>query len=173
MLRLTSPCRAVARAFYEDVPDAQLVSRSDLSGDIWQIPCDKEVNVTFKFGGVSFPIHPLDANIDLNATDSDGNHVCFGAVRPRLRWHRPCPLTVSCAPPVPADVVLKLDLRRHLRHGLPCVWFHFRFPVSLTLTPNPSPPPMQSATPTPTSTSATSSTARRTAPRTRTSSSSR
>ena len=72
--------RSVAEAFYKNVPDAQLVSRSDLSGNIWQLPCDKEINVTFKFGGVSFPINPLDTNIDLNATDSDGNHVCFGAV---------------------------------------------------------------------------------------------
>lgn len=71
---------AVAEAFYKDVPDAELVTRSELSGQVWQLPCDKEVNITFKFGGVRFPVHPLDANIDLNLTDSRGNHVCFGAV---------------------------------------------------------------------------------------------
>ena len=83
----------IAKAFYSDVPDAQLVTRSDLSGEVWQIPCDKEVNVTFKFGGISFPIHPLDTNLDLNATDDDGNRVCFGAVCPCLAvWASP-PLT--------------------------------------------------------------------------------
>ncbi|PIL22833.1 hypothetical protein GSI_15528 [Ganoderma sinense ZZ0214-1] len=73
---------SVAEAFYKDIPGSQLVSRSDLSGQIWQLPCDKEVNITFKFGGKSFPVHPLDANIDLNLTDSSGNHVCFGAFQP-------------------------------------------------------------------------------------------
>ncbi|TBU47411.1 acid protease [Dichomitus squalens] len=73
---------AVAEAFYKDIPGSQLVSRQEVSGNIWQLPCDKEVNVTFKFGGKSFPIHPLDANIDLNLTDSRGNHVCFGAFQP-------------------------------------------------------------------------------------------
>ncbi|RPD62708.1 acid protease [Lentinus tigrinus ALCF2SS1-7] len=73
---------AVAEALYKDVPDAQLVTRSELSGQVWQLPCDKEVNITFKFGGVSFPVHPLDSNIDLNLTDSSGNHVCFGAFQP-------------------------------------------------------------------------------------------
>ena len=77
---LTSLCSSVAEAFYKDIPGSQLVSRSELSGEVWQLPCDKEVNITFKFGGMSFPVHPLDANIDLNLTDSSGNHVCFGAV---------------------------------------------------------------------------------------------
>ncbi|KAI1794874.1 acid protease [Ganoderma leucocontextum] len=75
---------SVASAFYKDIPGAELVSRSELSGDVWQLPCDKEVNVTFKFGGSSFPIHPLDTNIDLNLTDSNGNHVCFGAFQPMV-----------------------------------------------------------------------------------------
>ncbi|KAI0647783.1 acid protease [Trametes meyenii] len=72
----------VAEAFYKDVPGASLVSRSDLNGQIWQLPCDKEVNVTFKFSGVKYPIHPLDTNLDLNLTDSSGNRVCVGAFQP-------------------------------------------------------------------------------------------
>ncbi|KAI0632396.1 acid protease [Trametes polyzona] len=72
----------VAEAFYKDVPGAKLVNVPTLNGQIWQLPCNKEVNVTFKFSGVSFPIHPLDTNIDLNTTDSRGRHVCFGAFQP-------------------------------------------------------------------------------------------
>ncbi|CDO76501.1 hypothetical protein BN946_scf184622.g9 [Trametes cinnabarina] len=73
---------AVAEAFYSKVPGASLVNRPDLDGQIWQIPCDKEVNVTFKFGGAEYPIHPLDTNLDMNLTDAWGRHVCIGAFQP-------------------------------------------------------------------------------------------
>ncbi|EIW59384.1 acid protease [Trametes versicolor FP-101664 SS1] len=72
----------VAEAFYANVPGAQLVNVASLDGQIWQLPCDKEVNVTFKFAGVSYPMHPLDTNIDLNMTDGKGNPICFGAFQP-------------------------------------------------------------------------------------------
>ncbi|KAI0328918.1 acid protease [Cubamyces sp. BRFM 1775] len=72
----------VAEAFYKNVPGASLVNRPDLNGDIWELPCDKEVNITFKFGGDSFHIHPLDTNLDLNLTNSQGQHVCVGAFQP-------------------------------------------------------------------------------------------
>ncbi|KAI0755224.1 acid protease [Daedaleopsis nitida] len=72
----------VAEAFYKDVPGAKLVNLQAVSGEIWQLPCDKEINVTFKFGAISFPVHPLDTSIDLNLTDSSGHHVCFGAFQP-------------------------------------------------------------------------------------------
>ncbi|OCH88666.1 acid protease [Obba rivulosa] len=73
----------VAEAFYGNVPGAKLMNYEQLDGPIWQLPCAIEVNVTFQFGGVSYPINPLDTTIDLNATDSDGNHVCFGAFQPQ------------------------------------------------------------------------------------------
>ncbi|KAI8978776.1 acid protease [Trametes punicea] len=72
----------VAEAFYKNVPGAALVNRADLNGQVWQLPCDKEVNVTFKFSGVKYPIHPLDTNLDLNLTDSSGKRVCVGAFQP-------------------------------------------------------------------------------------------
>ncbi|KAI0662199.1 acid protease [Cubamyces menziesii] len=72
----------VAEAFYKNVPGSALVNRPDLNGEIWELPCDKEVNITFKFGGDSFRIHPLDANLDLNLTNSQGQHVCVGAFQP-------------------------------------------------------------------------------------------
>ncbi|KAH9851503.1 acid protease [Lenzites betulinus] len=74
----------VAEAIYKQVPGAKLANIAALDGQIWQIPCNKEVNVTLKFGGVSFPIHPLDANADFNLTDTRGNPICVGAVRPYL-----------------------------------------------------------------------------------------
>ncbi|KZT09219.1 acid protease [Laetiporus sulphureus 93-53] len=73
---------AVARAFYENVPDAKLVDVPDLDGEIWQVPCDYEINVTFKFGGISFPINPLDTSMDLNGTDGTGDKTCYGSFQP-------------------------------------------------------------------------------------------
>lgn len=32
-------------------------------GEVWTVPCDKEVLMTLKFGGESYPIHPLDATL--------------------------------------------------------------------------------------------------------------
>jgi hypothetical protein len=29
-------------------------------GATWLIPCSQEVNITFKMGGVRYPVHPLD-----------------------------------------------------------------------------------------------------------------
>lgn len=54
----------------------------DETNEWWTLPCDQELNVTFKFGGQDFPVHPLDLNSnDLRATDAHGNPVCIGLVR--------------------------------------------------------------------------------------------
>ncbi|KAI0915843.1 hypothetical protein AcV7_007199 [Taiwanofungus camphoratus] len=73
---------SVAEAFYSSVPGSQLVNVAQLDGPIWQMPCDVEINVTFKFGGQSYPINPLDTSLDLNATDDKGNKVCYGGFQP-------------------------------------------------------------------------------------------
>ncbi|KAI0315896.1 aspartic peptidase A1 [Amylostereum chailletii] len=55
----------------------------DAESELWQIPCDQELNITFKFGGVSFPVHPLDtSSSDFNVKDSTGNTVCIGTFQP-------------------------------------------------------------------------------------------
>jgi len=73
----------VAQAFYENVPGAQYINNvASLAGPAWQIPCDYEVNVTFKFGGTNYPINPLDTSLDLGATDSDGKPICYGGFQP-------------------------------------------------------------------------------------------
>ncbi|KAI0081265.1 acid protease [Panus rudis PR-1116 ss-1] len=74
----------VADAFYARVPGAKLqnITRGNV-GEIYVLPCDVELNVTFKFGGVSFPIHPLDTSFDdLHITDNLGNTMCLGGFQP-------------------------------------------------------------------------------------------
>lgn len=74
--------RAVADAFYARVPGAQLVNYTGL-GEVYTMPCDVELNVTFKFANVSYPIHPLDTSLSsLDKTDQLGNAVCVGAFQP-------------------------------------------------------------------------------------------
>jgi hypothetical protein len=46
----------------------------------WALPCKSEVNVTFKFQGVSYPVHPLDTvSQSLSAHPKLG---CVGAFQP-------------------------------------------------------------------------------------------
>ena len=80
--------RSVADAFYSNVPGAQLKNISGL-GEIYTLPCDQEVNITFVFSGKKYPIHPLDANMngtDLKITDDAGNEICAGAVSIYRLW---------------------------------------------------------------------------------------
>ncbi|PSR78177.1 hypothetical protein PHLCEN_2v7509 [Hermanssonia centrifuga] len=79
--RLTLLHSSVSEAIYGDVPGSQLINDPDL-GKIWTIPCDIEINISFNFGGKSFPVHPLDTSLDFNATDSNGDHFCYGAFQP-------------------------------------------------------------------------------------------
>jgi len=47
------------------------------------VPCGQLLNISFNFGGVNYPIHPLDTvSDDFNATDSNGNHICLGTFQP-------------------------------------------------------------------------------------------
>ena len=48
------------------------------------MPCDVELNVTLNFGGVSYPIHPLDTvmNDITGPSDSNGSPSCVGAFQP-------------------------------------------------------------------------------------------
>lgn len=75
--------RAVADAFYGRVPNATLANVTGL-GEVYTLPCDVELNVTFKFGNVSYPIHPLDTSMDLSETDALGNKICIGSFQPIL-----------------------------------------------------------------------------------------
>ena len=65
-------------AIYSGIPGASL-QNVDGFGVIWLIPCDAEIDIAFKIGGQTYPVHPLDTNADL-LPNSDGQ-TCAGAVR--------------------------------------------------------------------------------------------
>ncbi|KAG8872302.1 hypothetical protein FRB97_007777 [Tulasnella sp. 331] len=71
----------LAEAIYSGVKGAHLVSTG--SQDLWEVPCDTEVNVTFVFAGQKIFVHPLDmvksgAPGPINATSH-----CIGTFQPR------------------------------------------------------------------------------------------
>jgi len=70
----------VSNAIYSGVPGGSLESVEGL-GQIWLIPCDAEINITFKIGGQTYPVHPLDTNADDVLTNPDGQ-TCLGAFQP-------------------------------------------------------------------------------------------
>ncbi|KAJ7264460.1 aspartic peptidase domain-containing protein [Mycena haematopus] len=78
---------SVAQAIYGQFPGAELTNDPSI-GQIWILPCTQEVNVTLKFGGQAYPVHPLDAAIDpttfgLSArTTSSGENACLGLFQP-------------------------------------------------------------------------------------------
>ncbi|KAI0949368.1 hypothetical protein AcW1_009001 [Taiwanofungus camphoratus] len=73
---------AISNAIYSRVPGANFTNFAS-TGPVWSIPCGVELNVTFKFGGISFPIHPLDTNLGtLGEKNADGSTVCVGAFQP-------------------------------------------------------------------------------------------
>ncbi|KAJ6508388.1 aspartic peptidase A1 [Mycena sanguinolenta] len=56
----------------------------DTKNEWWTVPCGQLINLTFHFGGVAIPIHPLDV-VDNNfpaTTDVNGNPACIGAFQP-------------------------------------------------------------------------------------------
>ena len=69
--------RKMADAIYGRVQGAEW----DDKNAVWTIPCTQMLNITIKFGGVSFPIHPLDTSSgDFNLTNALGRPVCVGTV---------------------------------------------------------------------------------------------
>ncbi|KAI8978777.1 acid protease [Trametes punicea] len=71
--------RAMADAIYGRVQGAEYNTASE----VWTVPCDQLIPLTFKFGGVEYPIHPLDvSSSDFNMINSLGNPVCVGTFQP-------------------------------------------------------------------------------------------
>ncbi|KZT08350.1 acid protease [Laetiporus sulphureus 93-53] len=64
----------VADAFYSRVPGTNFTICS------W---CWRELNITFKFGGINFPVNPLDASLAMfNERNADGEPVCVSSFHP-------------------------------------------------------------------------------------------
>ncbi|PIL36176.1 hypothetical protein GSI_01836 [Ganoderma sinense ZZ0214-1] len=75
---------AIASAIYSRVPGAKLATIDASPSPIWMVPCDFELNITFRFGGVAYPVHPLDTVMrDITRpTDDQGSTSCIGAFQP-------------------------------------------------------------------------------------------
>ncbi|KAJ7643773.1 aspartic peptidase domain-containing protein [Roridomyces roridus] len=76
-------------AIYSAVPGAILAANSSIpnpnfnqDNDVWVIPCDTPVNLTVKFAGLDYPIHPLDVTDVSFLVGPDGNNytVCINSV---------------------------------------------------------------------------------------------
>ncbi|KAI0647782.1 acid protease [Trametes meyenii] len=71
--------RKMADAIYGRVQGAEY----NEANEVWTVPCDQYIPLTFKFGGVEYPIHPLDVSSgDFNMVNSLGNPVCLGTFQP-------------------------------------------------------------------------------------------
>jgi len=76
--------KSVADAIYSGVSGATLQNISGI-GETYVLPCSQEINLTFVFSGVKYPIHPLDTNMDgddLQLTDGSNEKICIGAFQP-------------------------------------------------------------------------------------------
>ena len=63
--------QSYAEVIYGAVPGAQFVR----SSGIYILPCDTRLNVSFVFGGIEYPVHPIDTVTA--TTDFNGGVVCF------------------------------------------------------------------------------------------------
>jgi hypothetical protein len=71
--------RQVSDAIYGRVKGAVY----DVKNEIWMVPCGQYLNISFAFGGRSYPIHPLDTVDDnFNKVDANGNKICIGTFQP-------------------------------------------------------------------------------------------
>ncbi|KAG6829511.1 hypothetical protein H0H92_004313 [Tricholoma furcatifolium] len=71
--------RDVSDAIYGRVQGAVF----DSTNQYWTVPCGQYLNISIGFGGVNYPVHPLDTVDDnFGITDSAGNRVCIGAFQP-------------------------------------------------------------------------------------------
>ncbi|KAK0202036.1 aspartic peptidase domain-containing protein [Desarmillaria ectypa] len=79
--------KSVADAIYSRFSGAEYHNITGI-GEAWIVPCDEEVNITFKFSGNSYHIHPLDATMDpsllglTGVVNSQGQSSCIGSFQP-------------------------------------------------------------------------------------------
>ncbi|KAF9013317.1 aspartic peptidase domain-containing protein [Cyathus striatus] len=80
--------KSVSDAMYSRFYGAEFVD-VDKVGGAWIVPCDQEVNVTFKFGSEEYRMHPLDMTIQPSVIglndelkNSKGEECCVGTFQP-------------------------------------------------------------------------------------------
>lgn len=55
----------------------------DAKNEWWTVPCGQELNISFNFGGINYPIHPLDTvNDNFGIRDANGEKICIGTFQP-------------------------------------------------------------------------------------------
>ncbi|KAF9262852.1 acid protease [Marasmius fiardii PR-910] len=71
--------RDVSDAIYGRVKGAVY----DSTKEWWTVPCGQMLEVSFRFGGVNYPVNPLDtADDNFNVRDAQGKRMCIGAFQP-------------------------------------------------------------------------------------------
>ncbi|EGN98510.1 hypothetical protein SERLA73DRAFT_183562 [Serpula lacrymans var. lacrymans S7.3] len=71
--------RAMSDAIYGRVQGAEWSA----SNEAWLVPCGQLINLTFNFGGQSYPIHPLDvSSSDFDVSFANGSPACLGTFQP-------------------------------------------------------------------------------------------
>jgi len=79
--------KSFADAYYSSFSGAEFGNVSGI-GEAWILPCAAEVNISFIFGGLTFPVHPLDATLEPKTLGLDplqtsqGENACIGAFQP-------------------------------------------------------------------------------------------
>ncbi|KIY63915.1 acid protease [Cylindrobasidium torrendii FP15055 ss-10] len=82
--------KSAADAIYGRIEGAEFRELGSGIGKTWIVPCTHEVNVTFKLGGVEYPIHPMDVAMDPapfglnNLTNEAGDASCIGMFQPMV-----------------------------------------------------------------------------------------
>lgn len=69
----------VAQQIYSQIDGAKIQNIDGL-GQIWTMDCSMEVNITFKFAGNSYPIHPLDSTMPASDVGLTNDNFCLGTV---------------------------------------------------------------------------------------------
>lgn len=71
--------RDISDAIYGRVQGAVYNSTNEW----WTVPCGQLLNVSLNFGGINYPVHPLDT-VDNNfgITNENGTNVCIGSFQP-------------------------------------------------------------------------------------------
>ncbi|TDL18837.1 acid protease [Rickenella mellea] len=74
--------RVYADAIYSSVPGAFFFAAQNA----YVVPCDTKIDLSFVFGGVAYPVHPIDT---VNAFANGTAPVCFGAFTVPSEGHEP------------------------------------------------------------------------------------